>query len=419
VSFLAFLTVLFVQAGPPVDRLFRGFHALQLEEAAAALQRGGVPEASAYLDRLSRRVGFTYYLTDANGHDLVTGADRSALLEPGRFGRLPRVDGRVVLSESSTDRQFRLIALVPPVASFDDAFPYFALIAAAVGLLWWLLAVGIASPIRHLTAVVDRFGRGDLESRAPVERRDEVGNLAEAFNQMAGRIQLLLTAERRLLQDISHELRSPLTRLNLGLELLRTTDQRERGIERLQGDLDRLTQLVGSLIEMTRAEGDPSCRKSDAVDVSTILQEAVESCRVEAELRDCQLAVSGNALQPVRGDRELIRRAIDNVLRNAIRYAPARTAIDIHVDEREQHAMVSIRDYGPGVPETLLPRLTDAFFRVDAARDAATGGVGLGLAIARRAVLLHHGTLVAENAHPGLRVTLTIPHEEARAGSTT
>jgi two-component system sensor histidine kinase CpxA len=291
------------------------------------------------------------------------------------------------------------------------------MIAAAVGLLWWLLAVGMASPIRHLTAVVDRFGRGELESRAPIERTDEIGTLAEAFNHMARRIQLLMTAERRLLQDISHELRSPLARMNIGLELLRTTEQREHLIARLQANLDRLTQLVGSLIEVTRAEGDPSLRRSEAVDLSKILHEAVEGCRLEADLRGCHIVMTGEAHHGIVGDGELIRRAIDNVLRNASRFAPPETAIEVRLDERHHRTELSVRDHGPGVPEPLLPRLTDPFFRVDAARDAATGGVGLGLAIAQRALLLHHGTLVAENAHPGLRVTLSIPHEHAQAGS--
>jgi two-component system sensor histidine kinase CpxA len=270
--------------------------------------------------------------------------------------------------------------------------------------------VGIASPIRQLTATVGRFGRGDLESRATSERRDEVGNLARAFNDMAERIQTLLTAERQLLQDISHELRSPLTRLSIGIELLRTTPDREHAINRLETEAARLTTLVGSLIEVTRSEGDPALRKSDALDVEAIAREVVNSCRVESDLRGCSVALAGTATQVLRGDPELIRRAIDNVVRNAIRHAPAGTAVDVHISEDPADTAISIRDRGPGVPDAFLPHLTDPFFRVDAARDAHTGGVGLGLAIARRALHLHHGTLVAENADPGLRVVLTIPH---------
>ena len=412
VSFVAFMTVFFVQGGPKIDTLFRRFQALQLEDAVAALERGGPPEAAAYLDQLSRKVGYTYYLTDAHGRDILSGADRSALLVHGQFGRPPRVGDRFVLTESSADGQFHLTALVPPPFNLRDFLPYYLLIAAAVALLWWLLAIGIASPISQLTSAVDHFGRGDLESRAQVTRRDEVGNLAQAFNDMADRIQTLLTAERRLLQDISHELRSPLARLSIGVELLRTTADREHAIGRLQIEVDRLTTLVGSLIEVTRGEGDPSSRRSETMDVAAIVREVVESCRLESDLRACRIVLAGDETRVLVGDPELIRRAIDNVVRNAIRYAPPHTAVDVRITEGRSDTVLSVRDVGPGVPEALLPRLTDPFFRVDAARDANTGGVGLGLAIARRALHLHHGTLVAENANPGLRVTLMIPHQK-------
>ncbi len=322
VSFVAFMVVFFVRTAPQLTALFRGFQALQLEDAVTALKRGGAPEASDYLDRLSRQVGFTYYLTDAHGRDLITGADRSALLEPGRYGRPLQVGDRLVLPESSADGQFRLLALAAPPFSLRDFLPYYLLIFAAVSLLWWLLAIGIASPIRQLTSAVDRFGRGDLEARSPVARRDEVGNLARAFNDMAERLQLLLAANHRLLQDISHELRSPLARLSIGIELLRTTRDREGAIRRVQGEVERLTTLVGSLIEVTRGEGDPSSRRSEPVHVATIVREVVDSCRIESDLRGCRIVVAGDARETLCGDAELIRRAIDNVLRNAIRYAP-------------------------------------------------------------------------------------------------
>jgi two-component system sensor histidine kinase CpxA len=417
-SFVAFVLVFLVQSAPKIDTLFHRLQAAQLEDAVAALDRGGRPEASAYLDRLSREVGFTYYLTDAHGTDVLTGENRSALLGRARFGRPHQVGDRIVLTEASADGRFHLMALAPPPFKLGDFLPYYLLILAAVALLWWLLAIGITSPIRQLTAAVDRFGRGDLEARAPLTpRRDEVGNLARAFNEMAGRIQTLLTAERRLLQDISHELRSPLSRLSLGVELLRTTSNREQAIGRLQGEVERLTQLVGSLIEVTRGEGDPSSRKSEPMEVTVIVREAVERGGLEADRRRCRIVLDGDATRVTRGDPELIRRAVENVLRNAIRYAPLSTTIDVRISEGPADTVIIVRDVGPGVPDTLLPRLTDPFFRADVARDANTGGVGLGLAIARRALLLHHGTLVAENAQPGLRVTMTIPHEVGWAKS--
>ena len=136
--------------------------------------------------------------------------------------------------------------------------PYYVLILAAVALLCWLLALAIVRPIRQLAGAVDRFGSGDLAIRIPARRADEVGDLARAFNRMAERIETLMTAERRLLQDISHELRSPLARLHLASELARTATDRDLAFARIQKEVDRLTTLVETLIEMTRAEGDPA-----------------------------------------------------------------------------------------------------------------------------------------------------------------
>ena len=415
VSFIAFVIVFFVQSAPQIDRLIRQFQTIQLEEAVAALKRGGPTGAAEYVTRLSRAPGVTYYLTDAGGRDLISGADRSALVHSGIIGKAHRVGDHVALTQASPDGRFYLTAFAVPAFNLLDVLPYYLVITAAVVLLWWLLAVGIASPIRQLTSAVDRFGRGDLASRARVTRSDEIGNLGRAFNDMAERIQTLLTAERRLLQDISHELRSPLTRLSLGVELLRTTPDREHAIRRLDAEVERLTALVGSLIEVTRSEGDPASRKSELVDLGALVREVVESCRIESDPRDCCILFDDTTAARIVGDPELIRRAVENVVRNAIRHAPPKTAIDVRISEDAADAVVSVRDTGPGVPGALLPRLTDPFFRVDDARSSNMGGVGLGLAIARRAVLLHHGTLVAENANPGLRVTLTIPHRDASA----
>ena len=160
---------------------------------------------------------------------------------------------------------------------------------------------------------------------------------------------------------------------------------------------------------MTRAEGDPATRKSQPVPLAALVDDVVQSCELEAQARRCRIVVSGEHGGTVAGDPELLRRAIENVLRNAIRYAPDGSDIDVRVDGRQTSTDISVRDGGPGVPEDVIPRLAQPFFRADDSRDSSTGGVGLGLAIAQRALHLHHGTLSAENAHPGLRVTLTVP----------
>ena len=311
--------------------------------------------------------------------------------------------------QPSPDGTHRLIILARPPFDIWSFAPYFALIIAAIAALCWVLAVGIVTPLRAVGAAVDRFGRGDLTVRVPTTRRDEIGALAKAFNHMAERIQTLLGAERRLLQDISHELRSPLARLNIAIELARTADDRDAAALRLQKEVDRLTSLVGALLEVTRVEGDPSARRSDVIRVGEILQDVVLSCSLEAEARQCRLVVRDGSERKVKGDPELMRRALENVVRNAIRYAPPDSDVELLTEDRSSGVVVSVRDTGKGVPDDLLPRLTQPFFRAEDARDQSSGGIGLGLSIAHRAVQLHHGTLVAENAHPGLRVTVTFP----------
>jgi two-component system sensor histidine kinase CpxA len=226
---------------------------------------------------------------------------------------------------------------------------------------------------------------------------------------MAQRIETLLTAERRLLQDISHELRSPLARLNIGIELARRADDCEAAAERLQKEADRLATLVGSLIDVTRMEGDPAAQKFEPVSAREIVDGVVKGCELEANARQCRIAVHNETTRTLLGHRELLRRAIENVLRNAIRYAPHGTDVTVDTCDTGHDVTIVVRDIGPGVSEADLARLAQPFFRVDESRDPSSGGVGLGLSIASRAVQLHHGTLHVENAHPGLRVRLTLP----------
>jgi len=242
----------------------------------------------------------------------------------------------------------------------------------------------------------------------------EVAELTQAFNEMGGRIETLLAAERRLLQDLSHELRSPLARLNIAIELARTAEDRDAAATRLQKEVDRLTSLVGSILEVTRAEGDPASRRSETIAIEALLRDVAQTCQLEAEARGCHLVVRAHTSRTLQGDAELLRRAVENVVRNAIRYAPAGTDVELRAEEGAKDLAITVRDAGSGVPDEFLPRLSQPFFRVEDARDySPAGSVGLGLSIANRAVQLHRGTLVAENAHPGLRVTLTFPDTSA------
>jgi two-component system sensor histidine kinase CpxA len=391
---------------------FGHMQGLELEQAREAYETGGVPKLRAFIDRLERYLPGGHYLTDSKGRDVLTGQDRSALLRQGAVeGAPPRWKrGPFVILATSPDGLYHwIVDLPPPPSHFQDYLPYSALITGAVALVCWLLAVSIASPLRALARTVERFGSGDLTARVNSGRRDEIGDLGRAFDQMAGRIATLLSAERRLLQDVSHELRSPLARMGFAAELIRTAEDRDAAVARLRKEIQRLSDLVGALLEVTRAEGDPAAAPLEPLRLDELVKEVVDDCQVEAEARRCHIAIKDSAPIEVCGDRELLRRAFENVVRNSIRYAPPESEVEVQMQPSAETACVSVRDRGPGVPEDALDKIFQPFFRVDDARNSATGGAGLGLAIAKRAVGLHHGDVRAVNVQPGLRVSIELP----------
>jgi two-component system sensor histidine kinase CpxA len=240
-------------------------------------------------------------------------------------------------------------------------------------------------------------------------RQDELGELARTFDRMADRIETLLAAERRLLLDISHELRSPLARLGVAIELARSGENLEPALNRIQKESDRLNALVGQLLQVTRAEGDPSSLRRDPVRLDQLVEQLVADSSLEASSQGCEVRYEAREAVTVAGDAELLRRAVENVIRNAIRHAPRETAVEVTLARNNGQVVVDIRDHGPGVPDDALPRLFDAFYRVETDRNRASGGIGLGLSIARRAIELHKGAIRARNARPGLEVELELP----------
>jgi two-component system sensor histidine kinase CpxA len=391
---------------------FGQMQTLELIEAREAYENGGTAKLRDFMDRLHRYLHGDHYLTDAQGRDVLTGEDRSALVSAAVLegDRPAKVHGNFVVMAKSSDGLYRwIIEMKPPPVELQSYLPYYAVIFGAVALVCWLLAVNIASPLRGLARTVDRFGAGDLAARVNSRRKDEIGELSRAFDRMAERIGTLLAAERRLLQDVSHELRSPLARLSFAAELVRTADDREAAVARLKKEIHRLTNLVGALLQVTRAEGDPEANSREPLQLNELLDEVVEDCQVEAEARGCRIALADSAPLEVCGDRELLRRAIENVVRNSIRYAPRESEVDVRLGRERDSARIWGRDHGPGVPEEAIEKIFQPFFRVDDSRDSSTGGTGLGLAIAKRAVGVHHGELWARNAEPGLQVCIELP----------
>lgn len=396
-------------------RFFQSLNALQLEQAIQAYESGGPVKLGAFLQELNRMFHAAHYLANARGIDLVSGEDRSTLasLGPPPWWPGSRKERKVGFESVSSDGRYRFIVVAPPPLSPFAFVPYYVPILLAVALLCWALAMTIATPLRDFAGVVQQFGDGDLTARVRSKRRDEIGKLARAFDAMADRIETLRNAERQLLQDISHELRSPLARLSFAAELTKTAADRPAAAARVNKEIRRLTDLVGGILELTRSEGDPSSIDSQLLSLTDLLREVLHDCQLEAQAQGKTLTLLEADAAGLRGNAELLRRAVENVVRNAIRYAPAASEVEIRLKSNGSDAEVTVRDYGPGVPEEAIGSLFKPFFRVDASRNSDTGGVGLGLAIAHRAIALHHGEMSAANANPGLLVTLRIPISEA------
>jgi signal transduction histidine kinase len=393
-----------------INPVFETMDELELESARNARDAGGAPAVASYMEQLNRLFGGAHYLLDGNGVDIVSGENRASLLPPSPASKSRgHMNGQMIVTHKSSDGHYWFAAVNAYEAGRWTFFPYYLLVIGTTGLLCWLAAVGIVSPIRKLTATVQRFGQGDLATRVNLRRRDEIGELARSFDEMAERLQRLVSSERRLLQDISHELRSPLARLKFSVRLSRNATDQNVALDRVERDVNRITSLVSEIVEVTRIEGDPQSRKMEGVNLGDLIEETVDDCRVEAEARDCDIRVEGQLSGEVLGDPELLRRAIENVLRNAIRYSPQQSSIVVSLAETAEVATIIVRDQGPGVPEELLTNIFEPFFRVEEARETDTGSIGLGLSIAKRAVQLHRGTIMAENALPGLRVQTTIP----------
>jgi signal transduction histidine kinase len=410
-ALLAFLTISDRVEHRYLNPVFEAMDELELESARSAWNDGGPSAVAAYMQRLNRLFGPSHYLLDSHGVDVVSGENRAPLLPPSPSSKSRGyINGLLVVTHRSDDGSCWFVAVDPRQPDRWTFFPYYVLVIAVTAMLCWLAAVGIVSPIRKVTATVGRFGQGDLSVRSHMERRDEIGGLARSFDIMAERLGTLVISERRLLQDISHELRSPLTRLKFAIRLARTATDPQRALDRVERETNRITSLVSEIVEMTRIEGDPQARKLETVNLAEVVRETIDDCLVEAQLfRGGGIQVKGEFTGTALGDRELLRRAFENVLRNAIRYSPQGATIDVTLNQTTQEAAISVRDYGPGVPAEALSQIFEPFFRVDGARDSETGGIGLGLSIAKRAVHLHHGTIAAQNASPGLHVYITIP----------
>jgi two-component system, OmpR family, sensor histidine kinase CpxA len=288
----------------------------------------------------------------------------------------------------------------------------FALIAS--GAICYLLTRYLTAPILGLRAAARRLADGELTARADMKpRRDEIGDLVRDFNVMAGRVDELVTSQRQLLSDISHELRSPLARVNATLGLARQRLGDNPLFDRMERDTGRLEEMIGRLLTLARLEMTTTPPEMRLTDLRVLLSDIVADAQLEARERGCRVELAGGDSCEARANADLLRSAVENIVRNAIRYTAPGTAVDVRLDcghrDSGKIAIISVSDRGPGVPATELANIFRPFYRVADARDRESGGVGLGLAIAERVARAHGGSIAAENrTGGGLEVTLKV-----------
>ncbi|MFV0478629.1 MAG: ATP-binding protein [Parahaliea sp.] len=278
------------------------------------------------------------------------------------------------------------------------------------GLLCYMLSRLMTRRLDHLRDTVRELAGGNLDARTPVRASggDETDELARAFNTMAEQLQRRIIAQRRLLSDVSHELRSPLARMKLSLALAQQRPgQCDTQLQRLERETSRLDELIGQLLSSQANHQ----QMDEHIDLAILLREICSDADFEARAHDKQVGLqckTDQALVTTRGD--LLQKTFENILRNAVHYTPAGTRVEVCLGKGESHYEVQVCDAGPGVPEDDLESIFDAFYRVDTARARETGGYGLGLSIARRAVEQHGGTIRARNnRETGLCMTVSLP----------
>lgn len=435
VTAVAFSTHQYLEAtrsdgnAPPGQAMFAGAGLIMLAERLQKMDPTRIPKT---IRRFKERTGIDAYLVDANGTDLL-GRPLPAALS----ARPPRE--RIVIQSIRTqagadlrllanlsDAQVRGPPTGPGLRQLERGPPplgrelFWIRLSVAIvvsGLVCYLLAQYLTKPIRKLRGATERFSLGDLSVRVGAEmgsRRDEIADLGRDFDTMASRIESLVSSQNRLLSDISHELRSPLARLQVALELARKrspTAQAE--LDRIALESERLNELIGQILAFQRLENSGRARDSQRIDLAELLGDIVADAQYEARGEERAIEILTSEDICTTGNPDQLRSAVENVVRNALRYTRPGTVVEVQLERVQEQApwcCIRVRDHGPGVAPEALPHLFEAFFRADDARDRGSGGHGLGLAIAERCIQLHAGRVVARN-HPetGLVIEMYLP----------
>ena len=405
-------------------------HMTLIREARGIARSQGIAGLERWLAQLDRREATPYYLLDEQNLDLLgrplppelafrVGRQRNHMGQMGQMGNMMMRQAMAIRVPDG-----RAFVLTPDfqgvslwrVLGRPRVFALPLLVTALLsGLLCYWLARYLLRPVKQLREATQAMAAGDFAQRVAPGlggRRDEIADLAHDFDQMAARIEQLLSAQMQLLGDISHELRSPLARLVVALEL---AQQKQGGaasaeFERIALEAERMSDLIGQLLTLSRLESGAGKIAAETVDIDALLERLVENCNFELAADERRAVIVESAPAALEGDPALLTSAFENVIRNAARYTDSGTAVEVAARTADGWLEVRVRDHGPGITESMLERVFDPFVRVGDARDRGSGGYGLGLAIAKRAIGLHGGEIAAAN-HPdgGLEITIRLP----------
>ena len=436
------LAILVTLAFRPRSSTWEALRTTVLNDAVSAYEEGSEAQLRQYMEKVESSQHVRAYLFDERGNELSgRPAPEWAIRVASGGPRMPR-DGFVFPapplprdSRASSDGKHRytLVLGLPPgprVFFGPRGMPLPGLIIAIIssGLVCYFLSWYLTKPIVRLRAATRQLAAGDLTARsgAPAtKRKDEVAGLMRDFDAMAERLEMLVKAQSRLLNDISHELRSPLARLNVALGLARqragveSTDM----LDRIELEASRLNELIGRILTLARLEDGEQRVPQTPVPLGELVANVAEDAEFEAQERHCHVhTVIPEGDWGVRGNDSLLHSAVENVVRNAIRYTAEGSPVEIALTSEERsggaEAVLRVSDSGPGVPEDALAKLFEPFYRLDDARGRLTGGVGLGLAITERAVRFHGGKVSAFNrAEGGLMVEIRLPLISQLAGT--
>lgn len=442
--------------------------AIYTQSSIDALETDGGSSLDDYLEDLERRTSIRAYLLDEEAMDtaragrtlqkgesawmrsqvrpLARRVAKGALIEYLPLGTvtLAARPGR-----ASNGRVFVLAGILPSArygpleAAPRVQFIRLMAVLLGAGIVCWSLGRHLTAPVEALRGATRRLAAGDLTARAalPARRQDELAELSHDFNSMAERIsnlmgekERLVTAQRRLLADVSHELRSPLARLIVSLELARDrvaelniaskaaptatgavkTSTLEETLDRIDCEAARLHEMIDRLLVLSRLESGVQQPQQARVDLSALVRAIAADAAYEAGARQCRVTVTHCDECLVRGTQDLLRSAIENVVRNGVAHTPDGSSVDITVRRQEEWAVITVTDEGSGIPEEQLGEIFRPFYRTSEARERKTGGTGLGLAITARAVDSHGGRVAAFNA-PGRGLTVQIELPLAQA----